>query len=246
MYHTYLKSPILAPIEANSESIRETASLTMTSSSHSNAAAYMNDHDFFSEQHLLIDSLGFSFDRPHLPLDMNLIYRISCEGKIRETSCEDHDFFHLPRNDDATSSLTPQEAYALTYRPLHYYDALVASLSSTRVTDLITLIQQKRDGAKIILCPQHLPKFHPSFDYILLNIMKVCKTALLVLVHNDSKGQWRRNLEKRWRKVIGLNYLRRFVWLPNLNPQEYLSVLAIGDLMIGEMFAFLCSVVCYC
>ena len=46
------------------------------------------------------------------------------------------------------------------------------------------------------------------------------------------KKQWRRTLESRWRKSIGGIKMRRIVWLSKLSPDEYLALLAVGDLMI--------------
>ena len=38
----------------------------------------------------------------------------------------------------------------------------------------------------------------------------------------------------RWKRNLGFHRMRRIVWLGNLKPHEYLTLLAVGDLMIGK------------
>ena len=48
--------------------------------------------------------------------------------------------------------------------------------------DLSDLINEKMLGAKIVLCPQHIPKFHPRFDYILNRVLAQVPNCILVVL----------------------------------------------------------------
>ena len=60
--------------------------------------------------------------------------------------------------------------------------------SSTAINELLILLALKRDrNTKIILCPQHLPKFHPKFDQVIRNILREVTNSVLVMLHSDDK-----------------------------------------------------------
>jgi len=78
-------------------------------------------------------------------------------------------------------------------------------------SDLFRLITEKRDGAKIILCPQFLPKMHPRFDFILRGILEGVSNAVLVMLGQSNKGQWQRTIDIKWRRNIGSKNMRRTI-----------------------------------
>jgi glycosyltransferase involved in cell wall biosynthesis len=107
----------------------------------------------------------------------------------------------------------------------------------------------------IILCPQHLPKFHPSFDEVLLGALVRYPESVVVTIGLEKKYQWRRTLTQRWRNYLAEvyrlahrnsessmgdadevlfidNVIARIRWLPSLSPSEYLLLLSVGDVMV--------------
>lgn len=114
-----------------------------------------------------------------------------------------------------------------------YYAALIATLAAKRSSVLGELIERRqRSEIQLVLCPQHLPKFHPSFDTVLRGILQSGPDVRLVLVYSDKKSQWRRVLEQRWTSTLGATIVEQIVWLQSLSPEEYLVMLAAGDIMI--------------
>jgi hypothetical protein len=144
---------------------------------------------------------------------------------------------------------------------------------------LVDLITRKlQHNITVALCPQHMPKFHPHFDVILTGILLQAPNAVIALVDNRPKLQWRRVLMDRWRAALSLQLHRdcvnvagsavpqwcsvhvhaladattstnvghihpaleayserlldRIIWVPSLTPQEYLTLLAVGDVML--------------
>lgn len=202
--------------------------------------------DFFSEQLVQLDSLGFYFERPQLDLTSS----------------------------SAEAASTTSAAALVRRSPSDYEQLLSALTGQTPGAEAVRqLIQDKLySGKRLVLCTQHLPKFHPDFDHILGQILIRDRDAVIVLIDNASKYQWRRTLESRWRKVFtrevnsvlesstieelislsGLHgrklsgdspllsnstqsiegLLGRIVWLPSLAPQEYLSLMAAGEVML--------------
>ena len=125
-------------------------------------------------------------------------------------------------------------------RQSSYYSLLKQQISPQEASTrdqliLIKLVESRRlNEIRILLCPQHLPKFHPSFDSVLAGILDIDTTWRLVLVSAERKGQWRRTLERRWLASFGngTSLLRQVVWLNSLSPNDYLVMLAVGDVMV--------------
>ena len=156
----------------------------------------------FTEQLVQFDSLGFHFERPSL---------------------------NFPDANAATLQRM------MSVRDDAFYAALLAGSATYKPTGLLReLIEERRaDSIKTILCPQHLPKIHHALDSIFKGLLAGCKQCRLVLlVDGAKKGQWRRSLQNRWKFSIGSGLMKQIVWLDSLVPQAYLSLLAIGDLML--------------
>jgi hypothetical protein len=150
---------------------------------------------------------------------------------------------------------------ALATRPAEYYDAIHKYLVDSNKQDdadmkeLIkwALLRTKTYGQanatddnneeaaskrpnslSVILVPQLLAKFHPRFDHVIRQIMTNLPYSILVMVHNSNKKQaWKRTLIQRWRRSLGGKALQRVVWFNSLTPEQYLALLAIGDIMLG-------------
>lgn len=180
--------------------------------------ASFTGQDVFSEQLLLFESLGFYFSKPDL----------------------------LDSNQNEAKDL-------LLDRPTEYYSTLKNKLQQNKLTkgsnQLLELINLKIKNTKskipIILCPQHLPKFHPLFDEVLIAILSGHKTAILVITEHEKKFHWKKTLLQRFQNSFK-DYLvlknghykdlkkimKRIIFVDSLSPTEYLSLLGIGDVMI--------------
>lgn len=80
------------------------------------------------------------------------------------------------------------------------------------------------------LCPQSLYKFHPEFDSYLSGILEQDIQGHLILV----KGlypEWEDVLRQRWKDVLDLD---RVHFLPRLSAENYLNLLAQGDVMLDS------------
>lgn len=156
--------------------------------------------------------------------------------------------------------LSPEEV-ALVHRPMAYYKVLRAKLRTYKTvaaSQIVKLINAKlAHNASIALCPQHMPKFHPDFDAVLTGILIHSPNTRIALIDNRKKMQWRLTLTQRWRLTltefltlsaptesdIGAessvsvqdtvdSLLSRIVWISAMSPQEYLHLLAVGDVML--------------
>ena len=85
----------------------------------------------------------------------------------------------------------------------------------------------------MILCPQHLPKFHPHLDLSIKALLDQFPSSVLVVLASSKKQQWRNTLEARWMDVLGEGSTKeRIFWMGSLNSEEYLTMLLMGDIML--------------
>jgi glycosyltransferase involved in cell wall biosynthesis len=188
--------------------------------------------EMYSEQLVLFSSLGMFFERPLLSL----------EGRALDPA--------------AAGGLA-----ALVERPASLYESLrrthlgnreLAALLALKIDSLKQTSSSSTSSAKpkqFILCPQQLPKFHPNFDYVIASVLRRVPGAVLVVLDPAGKYHWRRTLEQRWLSTsadapadagadAGTDaappgaWTERVLWLGRLDPQEYLAVLALGDVMV--------------
>ena len=174
------------------------------------------------------DSLGFHFARPSLAAVLGL-----SEGE-RE-----------------------REAELLAERPAWFFEKIGLHLrgkNSPGAKALLKLLQVRlsakgeRYRATVLLCPQHMPKFHPQFDSALLQPLLANPKAVVVLIDQEKKSQWKKILTTRWahetHRLLSESHqtgdlmkvakavLDRVLWMPSLSPEEYLIMLALGDVML--------------
>lgn len=136
---------------------------------------------------------------------------------------------------------TPVDADYIN-RPSLYTEAIAGLLSSVSgeavnqsVATLLDLVTLKDNGAKLVLIPQHLPKFHPLFDKVISSILLSVPNAYVVITYDAKKTLWRRTLQTRWTTEAGLSVdvvNSRVLWMQNLKPNQYLGMLALGDVML--------------
>lgn len=183
--------------------------------------------NFFYEQLIQFDSLGFYFNRPSM-------------AEV------------VARSGDSYKEL-------LVHRPPLFYERIVSHANNQNTPGskaLLSLAMKKQslgNDFHILLCPQHLPKFHPNYDEILLSHITKDPNTVVVLVDNPKKSQWKRTLMQRWKHYIvdhiaadhsdknatelnkiAQNTLQQIVWMPSLKPQEYLMLLGLGDVMLDQ------------
>lgn len=201
-------------------------------------------YQYFLEQLVQFDTLGFYFERPLLDVDFGTVSTVA----VPESSL-------LSVVPDIGTDV-PQELIPYVTRSRSYYQAILFALqgaktvASAQLSELIT--RKLNNNTSIALCPQHMPKFHPHFDTILMGILTQSPNTVIVLVDNREKRQWRRTLIERWRRRVLTErvtagrpdtensaltsaveaLLSRIVWVPWLTPQEYVTMLAIGDVML--------------
>lgn len=183
---------------------------------------------FFLEQLVRFETLNFIFEKPSLSLQ----------------------------------SLFPSQNWRdiVSSHAIEYFTQLASYITSenekkasdgkSRLLELLAdkLFSAGSDEVKYILCPQHLPKFHPSFDEVLIklvswNVTNGKRVKILLLNNADKKLIWQRTLMTRWQNAL-MNLLgisqesaisllnETIVWMPSLSPEEYLLLLLVGDIMI--------------
>lgn len=136
----------------------------------------------------------------------------------------------------------------LIYRPSAYYEYLRqlinAQAQSPGRDQLLSLLDMKasHSGADIVdplmqmgkvhvlLCPQSLPKLHPLFDILLKRLLNEIPNTFIVFMGNAKKSLWMKTIEHRWSKLD--IPLERIIWMPPLTPEQYVQLLAIGDVML--------------
>lgn len=108
-------------------------------------------------------------------------------------------------------------------------DTFFASFLTSHHSSLNYVKQLKAQSARIVLCPQHLPKFHPAFDEVLLPILDISNNTYIVLLYNSRKNtMWRRTLLHRWSHYD----TSRIVFVDSLSSDDYLTLLALGDVSL--------------
>lgn len=90
------------------------------------------------------------------------------------------------------------------------------------------------EGKRLYLCPQNLFKFHPDFDAMLAQILARDSQGVLVLLAGTIP--WvQQALTSRLEKVIP-DSAKRILFLPRLSRDDYLSLLAAGDVMLDSVW----------
>ena len=242
----------------SSSSTSSVPSSSSVSSSLCNPFYAEDPQSFYSEQLILLDSLGFYFERPILPMYKNL-------SILSSESIEYHRRWnHIWNKNHSIYDIT------LWLRSDSYYDMIYQYLlklskntnrkkmnstnknKNTSISILLELLDLKmHSDVMYVLCPQSLPKFHPIFDDVISGILQISTSIRLILVHTDEKkGMWKMKLENRWRNKFEMidnnrnsnlstsnskhpqHLIDQIIWMGSMTPEEYLILLSIGDVMI--------------
>ncbi len=89
------------------------------------------------------------------------------------------------------------------------------------------------ENSTVYLCAQSLFKFHPDFDYALGEILRRDPRGKLVLLAAPS-AIWNEQLLQRFERTIP-NVLKRVVFVPRLDADEYLGLLRCADVMLDPV-----------
>jgi protein O-GlcNAc transferase len=85
-------------------------------------------------------------------------------------------------------------------------------------------------AARLYVCPQSLFKLHPDFDPALRRILDGDRGGRLVLIHGK---------DPHWAELVldrlGEAARRQTIVLPMLSPEDFLSLLAVSDVMLDPM-----------
>lgn len=185
------------------------------------ASWYVETEKVFSEQLIRFSSsaLGFSFNQPHLEIEI-----------LSNTTSTN--------NDNNNNKVEPDYVNRsnLFYESIRPLSTTINETDIDKVYSLNDLIDIKLNNSftTFVLIPQHLPKFHPIMDSLLKEILETIPDSYIIITFDIKKTIWRRTLERRWlQSGFNSNFIEnRILWLNQLTSQQYLGVLAIGDIML--------------
>ncbi len=204
----------------------------------------MQEQDLFVEQLVRLDSLGLFFDRIEPKQLSDYVSKVNqglkTEGRdLLEKSSQSISMHFSGLNSQTSSSFRYPDSlisYLLSFRPDEFYaKALVSSLPSATKPEVLKVFKAMSSRRfKSLLIPQHLSKFHPIFDIAIRDILLAVPDSKVILLQQRGKLQWKLTLENRWKALFGetINISKRIIWAPSLNPNEYLTMLALGDIML--------------
>ncbi|MDP6174502.1 MAG: hypothetical protein QGF09_10070, partial [Rhodospirillales bacterium] len=90
--------------------------------------------------------------------------------------------------------------------------------------------ERARRRANLYICPQSLFKFHPDFDRLIGQVLRLDpKGELLVL--EGSHPRWREILGRRWRRTLP-GVAERIKFIPRMAREDYLNALAGASVML--------------
>jgi hypothetical protein len=215
----------------HSERKKEQLLITSPPSSSLEAEGYgvMNTERSYTEQLVRFPSaaLGFSFQKPVLELPF--------PPSAAATASSADDNSDIPPRPSLLDFVNQSESLLTTIGTMMLNSSLSHSATDP-ITSLEALVQMKLlNGSQFILIPQHLPKFHPMMDTLLSQILSTLPNSYLVITYETKRTLWRRTLEKRWLTSGLMSHemiTTRILWLSHLTPQQYLGLLALGDVML--------------
>lgn len=90
-------------------------------------------------------------------------------------------------------------------------------------------------SGRLYLCPHVMYKLQPDFDEILGGILRTDPEGHLVLVTHPNLPANRNSLLMRFEQTLG-DVMSRIWFLPNLQPNDYLGLLKLGDVMLDPLY----------
>lgn len=85
----------------------------------------------------------------------------------------------------------------------------------------------------LYICPQNLFKFHPDMDDLIAGILRRDERGKLLMVAGRVE-EWTALLKRRWAAFMP-DVLNRIIFLPRMNGQDYVNLIAIGDVMLDTV-----------
>ena len=188
----------------------------------------------FSEQLIMLDTLGFEFNRSVIPELLSLMLNTFDYGQSESSISMSklQRLFQMNKLHYTREELNYYAQYNtwLINRPNEYYSAILTGVQSKPLLASIVKDKMNNPHNKYVLCPQHLSKIHPILDDIIFRIFTTDPTVKLIMLFDERKTQWKLTLEARWAVSLQniLDWNNRIVWLTSLTPHEYVLLLSIG------------------
>ena len=90
-----------------------------------------------------------------------------------------------------------------------------------------------RDDARLYLCAQSLPKFHPRFDYAMKRILDTDPSAIIIIpVDRAGQSGWLSSLKGRLLRTLGVENRCRVVFCDLLSREGMFDLLQMADVSI--------------
>jgi hypothetical protein len=199
----------------------------------------------FEEQLVQFDDLGIAFSRPTL----TAVETIAAEAIVLGDKMNSSELY---------LSILANNHHSVTLKQLQ---SSLASSSVTPAQENLQKLLELRllnPSKPVILCPQFLPKLHPVFDEVLTELLLTDEEnegPVLVLLSSKKKRlPWHLTLTKRLQRQLTERYKvknpgaasngtkikehvkqvakHRIMWMDDMNPQEYLQLMYLGDVML--------------
>lgn len=113
--------------------------------------------------------------------------------------------------------------------PTYYFKPETPETKTTQIREHFGLPKQ----GHVYFCAQNLFKLHPDFDLILAAILEKDPWAEILLVEGK-QTYWSQLIKERFQKTIG-PLCKRIRWLPRLDYQSYLALVAAADVMLDSL-----------
>ncbi|MFP6710510.1 MAG: tetratricopeptide repeat protein [Rhodospirillales bacterium] len=126
---------------------------------------------------------------------------------------------------DLIETSNSAEAYSEKLVRLDGFPTCVA-----RPEEFKDLAPRKKSSGQRIVCPQSLFKFHPDFDDMLGDILRVLPDATIQLI-DGSHPAWTELLQKRLLKSLS-DVSDRIEILPRLNSEAFAALLNVADVIL--------------
>ncbi len=89
------------------------------------------------------------------------------------------------------------------------------------------------DDEHLYVCPQNLFKFHPDMDELIAGILRRDARGKVVMIEGRIE-RWTDLLKRRW-VASAPDIIDRVVFLPRMDSEDYLNLIAVSDVMLDTL-----------
>jgi protein O-GlcNAc transferase len=90
------------------------------------------------------------------------------------------------------------------------------------------------ERTNLYLCPQTLFKFHPDFDFMLAQILRIDDQATILCLEAHIP-YWTKLLKERFKRSVG-EAVKRILFLSRQNFNDYMNLLAFSDVVLDTLY----------